>query len=47
MADEMRLPIFRGDGYEDPDQHWFLCELYGVLSKSMMKQLRELSLVLP
>jgi hypothetical protein len=26
MADEMRLPIFRGDGSEDLDQHWFLCE---------------------
>jgi hypothetical protein len=26
MADEMRLPIFRGYGSEDPDQHWFLCE---------------------
>jgi hypothetical protein len=27
MADEMRLPIFRGDGSEDPNQHWFLCEV--------------------
>ena len=26
MADKMRLPIFRGDGFEDLDQHWFLCE---------------------
>jgi hypothetical protein len=26
MANEMRLPIFKGDGCEDPDQHWFLCE---------------------
>jgi hypothetical protein len=26
MADEIRLPTFRGDGYEDPEQHWFLCE---------------------
>jgi hypothetical protein len=26
MADEMRLPIFTGDGSKDPDQHWFLCE---------------------
>jgi hypothetical protein len=26
MADEIRLPIFRGDGSEDLDQHWFLCE---------------------
>jgi hypothetical protein len=27
MADNMSLPIFRGDGSEDPDQHWFLCEV--------------------
>jgi hypothetical protein len=27
MADEMRLLIFRGDESEDPDQHWFLCEV--------------------
>jgi hypothetical protein len=27
MADEMRLLTFRGDGSEDPDQHWFLCEV--------------------
>jgi hypothetical protein len=26
MADEMRLPIFRGDGSEDLDHHRFLCE---------------------
>jgi hypothetical protein len=23
----MRLPTFRGDGSEDHDQHWFLCEV--------------------
>jgi hypothetical protein len=27
MADEMRLPTFRGYGSEDLDQHWFLCEV--------------------
>jgi hypothetical protein len=27
MVDEMRLPTFIGDGSEDPDQHWFLCEV--------------------
>jgi hypothetical protein len=27
MADEMRLPIFGGDGFEDPDHHWFLCKV--------------------
>jgi hypothetical protein len=27
MADEMRLPTFRGDGSEDLDHHWFLFEV--------------------
>jgi hypothetical protein len=27
MEDEMRLPIYRGDGFEDLDQYWFLCEV--------------------
>ena len=27
MADEMRLPIFIGDGSKDPGQHLFLCEV--------------------
>jgi hypothetical protein len=31
MADEMRLPTFRGDGYQDPDQHWFLCEALWII----------------
>jgi hypothetical protein len=23
---DMKLPIFKGTGLEDTDQHWFLCE---------------------
>jgi hypothetical protein len=26
MADDIRLPVFRGTGLEDPEQHWFVCE---------------------
>jgi hypothetical protein len=26
MEDEMRLPTFKGDGSEDPNQHYLLCE---------------------
>ena len=33
MEDEMRLPIFRGDGSEDLDQHWFLCEVVWSIKK--------------
>jgi hypothetical protein len=33
MEDEMRLPIFRGDGSKDPDQHWFLCEYVWIIKQ--------------
>jgi len=23
---EMKLPVFHGNGSEDPQQHWFLCK---------------------
>ena len=26
MVDDIKLPIFRGTGFEDPKQHFFLCE---------------------
>ena len=31
MADEMRLPTFKGDGSEDPDHHWFLYEAVWII----------------
>ena len=27
MVDDIKLPIFRGTGLEDLDQHWFLCKV--------------------
>jgi hypothetical protein len=47
MVDEMRLPTFRGYGYEDPDQAGFYVKPYGVLASQLMKLLREISLVPP
>ena len=26
VSDEMKLPIFHGNGTHDPEQYWFLCE---------------------
>lgn len=26
MEDDIKLPVFRGTGLENLDQHWFLCE---------------------
>jgi hypothetical protein len=47
MADEMRLPIFKGDGSKDPFSIGSYANLCGSLSKSSTKLLRELSLVIP
>ena len=27
MGDDIKLPVFRGTGAEDPEQHFFLCEV--------------------
>ena len=27
VGDDIKLPIFNGNGMEDPKQHWFLCEV--------------------
>ena len=27
MGDDIKLPVFRGTGPKDPDQHFFLCEV--------------------
>lgn len=27
MGDDMKLPVFKGTCLEDPEQHWFLCEV--------------------
>ena len=26
MENDIKIPVFRGTGLEDPNQHWFLCE---------------------
>jgi hypothetical protein len=40
MEDEMRLPTFRGDGSEDPDQHWFLCEALWIINNVIDEDVR-------
>ena len=26
VGDDMKLPLFHGNGTDDPEQYWFLCE---------------------
>lgn len=27
MGDDIKLPVFKGSRLEDPEQHWFLCDV--------------------
>jgi hypothetical protein len=47
MEDEVRIPIFRGDGFEDSVQHWFLCEAIWNINNVIDEAVRRTSLVLP
>jgi hypothetical protein len=47
MVDGMRLPTFRGDGSEDPNQHYFLCAVVWSIKNITDELLNELSSVLP
>jgi hypothetical protein len=37
MEDEMRFPIFREDGFEDTDQHWFLWNIKNFTEESFKR----------
>ena len=37
MNDDIKLPVFKGTGLEDPEQFWFLCEAVWT-AKSIMDQ---------
>ena len=30
-GDDIKLPIFNGNGLEDPEQHWFICEVVWIV----------------
>ena len=41
----MKLPIFKGTGAEDPEQHWFLCEAMWTIKKINDDNLKLVQLV--
>ena len=44
MADEIKLPIFRGIGLENPDQHQFLCEADDIKMAQLLTTFRDRAL---
>ena len=45
MHDDIKLPVFKGTGSEDPEQFWFLCEAVWNAKKITDPAVRRVQLV--
>ena len=45
MTDDIKLPVFKGTGSEDPEQFWFLCEAVWIAKNIMDQDIRRVQLV--
>ena len=45
VNDDIKLPIFKGTGSEDPEQFWFLCEAVWTAKNIMDQNTRRTQLV--
>ena len=45
MNDDIKLPVFKGIGWEDPEQFWFLCEAVWTAKNIMDPDIRRAQLV--
>ena len=45
MNDDIKLPVFKGTGSEDPEQFWFLCEAVWTAKNIMDQDTRRAQLV--
>ena len=45
MTDDIKLPVFKGTGSEDPEQFWFLCEAVWTAKNILDQDIRRAQLV--
>ena len=45
MNDDIKLPVFKGTGSEDPEQFWFLCEAVWTVKNIMDQDVRRAQLL--
>ena len=44
VGDEMKLPIFNGNGIDDSEQYWFLCEAVWTTRQSVDDDIKRIPL---
>ena len=43
-GDDVKLPLFHGNGIEDPEQYWFLCEAIWIVKKLLDEDIKKVQL---
>ena len=46
VGDDAKLPLFHGNGTEDPEQYWFLCEAVWNIKETMDDEVKKGQLVM-
>ena len=44
VGDEMKLPMFHGNGIDDPEQYWFLCEAVQIARQIVDDDIKKIQL---
>ena len=42
---DIKLPIFNGNGLEDPEKHWFLCESIWIVRQIQAEDIKREEMV--
>ena len=44
--DDIKLPIFNGNELEDPEQHWFLCEVVWIVRQIQDENIKKAQMIM-
>ena len=45
-GNDIKLPIFNGNGLEDPEQHWFLCESVWTMQQVQYEVIKQAQMII-
>ena len=46
VSDDVKLPLFHGNGTEDPEKYWFLCETVWTVRQARDDDVKKSQLVM-
>ena len=43
---EIKVPIFNGNGLDDPKQHWFICEVVWIVRQIQYENIKKAQMIM-